>query len=727
VHKVVRMPNQSLFVFAEGLERVKVTEYTQLTPFMRATVETIPEVTAPKNSEIEALQRNVLTLFQQIVAGSPTLSDELSTVAANIDDAGRMVDFIASSLPSLSTKDKQDVLETPDVQVRLEKINQHLAKELEVQQLRNKIQSEVQDRVQQTQREYYLREQMKAIQKELGEQDESSRDADELRQKIEAAGMPDDVKKEALKELGRLARMSPMAADYGLTRNYIEWLAVLPWQKSSGGEIDIPKAKEILDSDHYDLEKVKNRILDYLSVRRLKPSMKGPILCFVGPPGVGKTSLGKSIARSLGRKFVRLSLGGVHDEAEIRGHRRTYIGALPGQIMQGIRRAETNDPVFMLDEIDKVGRDFRGDPGSALLEALDPEQNFSFRDNYLDVPFDLSKVLFITTANMLDPIAEPLRDRMEIIELQGYTEEEKVHIAFQYLIPRQVEENGINGNQIEFPEETIRFIVRHYTREAGVRNLERTIGTICRKQARRIAEGKQDKLTVTPELVQHPDMLGGMKIRTEGEIAERTKRAGVTVGLAWTPTGGDVLFVEATKMKGKGGPPTITGQLGQVMQESVQAAYSWVRSHAKELGINEDFFSNNDIHIHVPAGAIPKDGPSAGVTMVTTLVSLLTDKPVRPLTAMTGEITLSGNVLPIGGIKEKALAAKRAGVTDIILPADNKQNVEEDLTPEQLQGLNMHYVKTIEELLSIALPTTSDEVKQDAEVREQVLQTVPVN
>ncbi|MFZ0793827.1 MAG: endopeptidase La, partial [Candidatus Korobacteraceae bacterium] len=550
VHKVVRMPNQSLFVFAEGLERVKVAEYTQLTPFMHATVESIPEVTAPKNSEIEALQRNVLTLFQQIVAGSPTLSDELSTVAGNIEDPGRMVDFIASSLPSLSTRDKQDVLETPDVHVRLEKINQHLAKELEVQQLRNKIQSEVQDRVQQTQREYYLREQMKAIQKELGEQDETTRDAEELRQKIEAAGMPDEVKKEALKELGRLARMSPMAADYGLTRNYIEWLAVLPWQKSSGVEVDILKAKEILDSDHYDLEKVKNRILDYLSVRRLKPSMKGPILCFVGPPGVGKTSLGKSIARALGRKFVRLSLGGVHDEAEVRGHRRTYIGALPGQIMQGIRRAETNDPVFMLDEIDKVGRDFRGDPGSALLEALDPEQNFSFRDNYLDVPFDLSKVLFITTANMLDPIAEPLRDRMEIIELQGYTEEEKVHIAFQYLVPRQIEENGITGDQIEFPEESIRFLIRHYTREAGVRNLERTIGTICRKQARRIAEGKTDKLSVTPELIQHHDMLGGIKIRTEGEIAERTKRSGVAVGLAWTPTGGDVLFVEANKMKG---------------------------------------------------------------------------------------------------------------------------------------------------------------------------------
>ena len=692
VHKVVRMPNQSLFVFAEGLERVKVTEYTQLNPFMRATVESIPEINAPQNAQIEALQRNVLTLFQQIVAGSPTLSDELSTVAANIEDAGRMVDFIASSLPSLSTKDKQDVLETPDVQVRLEKINQHLAKELEVQQLRNKIQSEVQDRVQQTQREYYLREQMKAIQKELGEQDETTRDTEELRQKIEAAGMPDDVKKEALKELGRLARMSPMAADYSLTRNYIEWLAVLPWQKSSGVEIDITKAKEILDSDHYDLEKVKNRILDYLSVRRLKPNMKGPILCFVGPPGVGKTSLGKSIARSLGRKFVRLSLGGVHDEAEIRGHRRTYIGALPGQIMQGIRRAETNDPVFMLDEIDKVGRDFRGDPGSALLEALDPEQNFSFRDNYLDVPFDLSKVLFITTANQLDPVAEPLRDRMEIIELQGYTEEEKVHIAFQYLIPRQIEENGITKEQIEFPEETVRFIIRHYTREAGVRSLERTIGTICRKQARRIAEGKTDKLLVTPELVQHTDMLGGIKIRTEGEIAERTKRAGVAVGLAWTPTGGDILFVEANKMKGKGGF-NMTGQLGDVMRESMQAALTWVRSNAKELGIDEDFFANHDIHIHVPAGAIPKDGPSAGVTMATALVSLLTERRVRPLTAMTGEITLSGNVLPIGGIKEKALAAKRAGVTDIILPEENRQNVQEDLTPEQLQGLTMHYVK----------------------------------
>ena len=720
VHKVVKMPNQSLFVFAEGLERVRLADFTQLTPFMRARVTTIPETIPPKDSEVEALQRNVLTLFQQIVAGSPTLSDELSTVAMNIEEPGRLVDFIASSLPSLSTADKQETLETSDVRVRLGKINQHLAKELEVQQLRNKIQSEVQDRVQQTQREYYLREQMKAIQKELGEQDEGQRDTDELKQKIESAGMPDEVKKEALKELGRLARMSPMAADYSVTRNYIEWLAILPWAKTSGVEIEIPKAKEILDTDHYDLQKVKDRILDYLSVRRLKPNMKGPILCFVGPPGVGKTSLGKSIARALGRKFVRLSLGGVHDEAEIRGHRRTYIGALPGQIIQGIRRAETKDPVFMLDEIDKVGRDFRGDPASALLEALDPEQNSSFRDNYLDVMFDLSKVLFITTANMLDPIAEPLRDRMEIIELQGYTEEEKIHIAFQYLIPRQIEENGITKEQIEFPEEVVSYVIRHYTREAGVRSLERTIGTICRKQARRIAEGKTEKLVVTKEIVQ--EFLGGIKVRSEGEIAERTKRAGVVVGLAWTPSGGDVLFVEANQMKGKGGL-TITGQIQDVMRESMQAGLSWVRSNAKQLGIDEEFFANHDIHIHVPAGAIPKDGPSAGVTIVTALVSLLTGKRVRPLTAMTGEITLSGNVLPVGGIKEKVLAAKRAGVHDVILPADNQTNVEEDLTPEQLLGLTTHYVKTIDEVLEFALPSSPREQLQDAEEREKVLST----
>jgi ATP-dependent Lon protease len=718
IHKVVKMPNQSLFVFTEGLQRAKMAEFTQLTPFMRARAELLPDRELDQSPEVEALQRNVLTLFQQIVAGSPTLSDELQTVAINIEEPGRLVDFVASSLPSLSTRDKQEILETTDILRRLQIVNHHLAKELEVQQLRNKIQSEVQDQVQQSQREYYLREQMKAIQKELGEQDEAQRDVDDLRQKIEAAGMPEEVKKEALKELTRLSRMSPMAADYSVTRNYIEWLAVLPWAKSSGKEADITKAQEVLDTDHYDLKKVKDRILDYLSVRRLKPSMKGPILCFVGPPGVGKTSLGRSIARALERKFVRLSLGGVHDEAEIRGHRRTYIGALPGQIIQGIRRAETNDPVFVLDEVDKLGRDFRGDPSSALLETLDPEQNSTFRDNYLDVPFDLSKVLFICTANMLDTIPEPLRDRMEIIDLQGYTEDDKLHIAQRYLVPKQIEENGLKPEQIEIPEESIRFISRHYTREAGVRNLERNIGTMCRKQARRIAEGKTEKLVVTPQIVQ--EFLGGIKIRIDTEIAERTRRAGVAVGLAWTPAGGDILFIEANKMKGKGGF-TMTGQIGQVMQESMQAALTWVRSNAHKLHIDEDFFKDHDIHIHVPAGAIPKDGPSAGVTMATTLVSLLRDRPVRPLTGMTGEITLSGNVLPIGGVKEKFLAAKRAGVRDVILPADNRMNVDEDLTPEQLEGVAIHYVSTIEEVLEIALPGTKQQERQDEETRERVL------
>ncbi|HEY6351685.1 MAG TPA: endopeptidase La [Candidatus Angelobacter sp.] len=721
VHKVVKMPNQSLFVFTEGLSRAKLQEFTQLTPFLRAQVDVLEDHEPDTSPELEAFQRNVLTLFQQIVAGSPTLSDELQTVAINIDEAGRLVDFVASSLPFLSTKDKQEILETSDVQRRLLAINRHLAKELEVQQLRNKIQTEVQDQVQQSQREYYLREQMKAIQKELGEQDEAQRDVEELRQKIEAAGMPEEVKKEALKELGRLSRMSPMAADYSVTRNYIEWLAVLPWAKSSGVEVDINKAHDVLEADHYDLRKVKDRILDYLSVRRLKPSMKGPILCFVGPPGVGKTSLGRSIARALERKFVRLSLGGVHDEAEIRGHRRTYIGALPGQIIQGIRRAETNDPVFVLDEVDKLGRDFRGDPSSALLETLDPEQNFTFRDNYLDVPFDLSKVLFICTANMLDTIPEPLRDRMEIIELQGYTEDDKAHIAERYLVPRQIDENGLKPDQIEISEDSVRFITRHYTREAGVRNLERNIGAVCRKQARRLAEGKTEKLVVTREIIQ--EFLGGIKVRLDTEIAERTKRSGVAVGLAWTPAGGDVLFVEANKMKGKGGL-TMTGQLGQVMQESMQAALTWVRSNAQKLGISEDFFKDHDIHIHVPAGAIPKDGPSAGVTMATALVSLLTDKPVRPLTAMTGEITLSGNVLPVGGIKEKFLAAKRAGVKDVLLPAENRMNVEEDLTADQLEGVTIHYVSIIEEVLEIAMPSSRTEEREDAETREQVLSTI---
>ncbi len=719
VHKVVKMPNQSLFVFTEGTERVRLGEFTQLEPFMSASVETVPEVQPEQQAELEALQRNVVSQFQQIVTASPTMSDELQTIAMNIDEPGRLVDFIASSLPFLTTIDKQELLETPDVEARMQRINRHLVKELEVQQLRNKIQSEVQDQVQQSQRDYYLREQLKAIQKELGEMDEGQKDIEDLREKIEAAGMPEETKKETLKELNRLSRMSPMAADYSLTRNYIEWLAVLPWSKSSGHSVDITRAKEILDEDHYDLNKVKDRILDYLSVRRLKADMKGPILCFVGPPGVGKTSLGRSIARALDRKFQRISLGGMHDEAELRGHRRTYIGALPGQIIQNIRRAGTNDPVLMLDEVDKLGRDFRGDPSSALLEVLDPEQNYTFRDNYLDQPFDLSKVLFICTANVLDPVPAPLLDRMEIIELQGYTEEEKRHIAFRYLIPRQITQNGIRPEDIEFPEDSIGYLIRHYTREAGVRKLEQRIGTVCRKQARRIAEGRQEKLVVTQEIIH--EFLGGIKVRVDTEIAERTRRPGVAVGLAWTPAGGDVLFIEANRMKGKGNF-TMTGQIGQVMQESMQAALTWVRSNSATLGLDDDFIKESDLHIHVPAGAIPKDGPSAGVTMATALASLLTNHPVRKLTAMTGEITLSGNVLPVGGIKEKFLAAKRAGVEHVILPAENRQNVEEDLTPEQIDGVEIHYASRFEDVLAVALPGVLNPAHREEKGKQEMLE-----
>ena len=715
VHKVVRMPNQSRFVFTEGVGRVRVKNYTQTEPYMVAEIEAVDDVEPAVASDAEAMVRNVVAQFQQIVTESATLSDELRTIAASFEDPARLVDFVASSLPFLTTDEKQKLLETAEVFDRLDQLNKLLAKELEVQKLRTKIQTEVQDQVQQSQRDYYLREQLKAIQKELGEQDEGQREIEELRARIEAAGMPEDVKKEAMKELTRLSRMSPMAADYGLTRNYIEWLAVLPWSKSSGSKIDIGKAREILDEDHYELRKVKERILDYLSVLELKPDMKGPILCFVGPPGVGKTSLGRSIARALGRKFQRVSLGGMHDEAEIRGHRRTYIGALPGQIIQSIRRAETNDPVIMLDEVDKLGRDFRGDPASALLETLDPEQNNTFRDNYLDVPFDLSKVLFICTANMLDTVPPPLQDRMEIIPLQGYSEDEKVHIANRYLIPRQIKENGIKPEQIEIPEETVRHLVRHYTREAGVRKLEQVIGTVCRKEARRLVEGKLEKLVVTRDVVK--EFMGGIQVRVDTELHERVKRPGVAVGLAWTPAGGDILFIEANKMKGKGSF-TMTGQIGEVMQESMQAALTWVRSNAPSLGLTEDFNKDIDLHIHVPAGAIPKDGPSAGVTMATVLASLLTETPVRPLTAMTGEITLSGNVLPVGGIKEKFLAARRAGVETIILPNDNRQNVEEDLTPEMMEGVTVHYARHIEDVLAIALPSLKPmkEIKSSPEL-----------
>jgi ATP-dependent Lon protease len=702
VHKTVKMPNGNVVVFMEGLQRINIVELIGMRPFLRARVEAQPDIFGEMDAELQALQRNAQDLFRDVVSHSPQLSDDLQSVAMNIDDSGRLADFIAGTLPSLSTLLRQELIETPSVRKRLEILIRELSKELEVLELRSKIHEQVQEQVSQNQREYLLREQMKAIQKELGESDDSTQEIDELRKKVEEAGMPVEAKKECDRELKRLAKMTPVSAEYMVSRTYLEWMTSLPWSKSSGAqEIDIAKAREILDEDHYDLQKVKERILDYLAVKKLQPGMKGPILCFIGPPGVGKTSLGKSIARSLGRKFVRIALGGMHDEAEIRGHRRTYIGALPGQIIQGLKRAETNDPVCMLDEVDKLGRDFRGDPSSALMEVLDPEQNNAFRDHYLDVPFDLSKVLFIATANWMDPIPEPLRDRMEIIELPGYTGEEKLHIAHKYLIPKQTTEHGLKvGEQIEFTDAGLQEIIHSYTREAGVRNLEREIATITRKQARRIAEAQTAKMIVTPEVVR--EFLGVPKFRTEKEVEERVKKPGVAVGLVWTPVGGDIVFIEASRMRG-GKQFTMTGHLGEVMQESMTAALTWVRANAERYGIDPDFFRKQDIHIHVPSGAVPKDGPSAGAAMVTALVSLLSGRPVRDRLAMTGELTLSGVVLPIGGVKEKVLGAKRAGINEVLLPADNEPNAVADLPPEILGDMKIIYVHNLDEVLEHAL------------------------
>jgi ATP-dependent Lon protease len=702
VHKLVRTPNGTVVAFLEGVGRIRILEVVGLKPFLRANIEEQPDLEDQRDAELIALERNVQELFREVVARSPQLSDDLQTEVMNQESAARLSDFVAWTLPSLSSMSRQELLETFSVRKRLENLVNELSKEKEVLELRHKIHDQVQEQVSQSQREYLLREQMKAIQKELGESDDSANEVEELRKKVEESGMSAEAKKECDRELKRLAKMTPASAEYMVSRTYLEWMTSLPWNKTSGTEeIDIAKAKAILDEDHYDLEKVKDRILDFLAVKKLQPGMKGPILCFVGPPGVGKTSLGKSIARALGRKFHRISLGGMHDEAEIRGHRRTYIGALPGQIIQGIRRAETQDPVLMLDEVDKLGRDFRGDPSAALMEVLDPEQNSTFRDHYLDVPFDLSKVLFIATANWLDPIPEPLRDRMEIIELPGYTEEEKVHIARRFLIERQAKEHGIKlGDQIEFTDEALHDLIRHYTREAGVRNLEREIGTLVRKQARRLAEGASEKLVVTQDVIR--ETLGIPKFRLEKEVEERVQHPGVSIGLVWTPVGGDIVFIEATKMRG-GKSFTMTGHLGEVMQESMRAALSWVRAHADRYDIDPDFFRKHDLHIHVPSGAVPKDGPSAGVAMVTALVSLLTGRSMRPRVAMTGEISLSGIVLPVGGIKEKVLGAKRAGIKEVILPSENEPNVKEDLPPHMLDGVQVHFVRTAEEALDIAL------------------------
>jgi ATP-dependent Lon protease len=701
MHKAIRVPRENLLLFCEGTARVRIREFTATEPFLRARIEKLEEIDPAITPEVEALRQNVVSLFQQIVAASPNLSDDLSASAAQIVEPARLADFVAGNLPALVHLERQKLLEQTDGLARLNHVLVHLTRELELVELRGRIQSQVQGQLSQSQREFYLREQLKAIQKELGDSEDGTRDIEGLRAKLEATGMPPEVKIEALRELDRLARMSTSSPEHGVTRTYLEWMAGLPWSVSSGSPVDVRRAAEILDEDHYDLEKVKDRILDYLAVLQLRPVLKGPILCFVGPPGVGKTSLGKSIARALGRKFARISMGGMHDEAEIRGHRRTYIGALPGQIIQALRRAAVNDPVFMLDEVDKLGRDFRGDPASALLEVLDPEQNSTFRDNYLDVPFDLSKVLFITTANVLDPVPDALRDRMEIISLEGYTEQEKVIIAFRYLIPRQITENGLGADGIQFSDEAVRFLIRRYTREAGVRSLERELGSICRKQARRIAEGRNEKIDVTPQVVEQD--LGAPRFRTDTEVAERTRRPGVAVGLAWTPVGGDVLFVEAGRMPGGSKGLIMTGQLGPVMQESVQAALTWVRGAATQNGIDPELFKSIDIHIHVPAGAIPKDGPSAGITMAAALVSMLTERRVRPNLAMTGEITLTGQVLPVGGIKEKVLAAKRGGVREVIMPAENEVNVREDLKTEHIADMTIRYVNSMQEVIELAL------------------------
>jgi ATP-dependent Lon protease len=634
--------------------------------------------------------------FAKFVSMIPYLPDELQVVVMNIKDPGKVSDLIASNL-NISLEEKQDLLSTLEVRPRLEKLSTILNREIELLELGHKIQSQVQSELNKNQKEFYLRQQLKAIQRELGEGDAKTAEIEELRRRVDEAHMPPEALKAAENELERLRMIPPESAEHTVVRTYLEWLVTLPWAVSTDDNLDLHHARQVLDEDHFDLEKIKDRILEYLAVRQLRKDPRSPILCFVGPPGVGKTSLGRSIARAMGRKFVRLSLGGIRDEAEIRGHRRTYIGALPGRIIQNIRNAGSNNPLFMLDEIDKLGMDFRGDPASALLEVLDPEQNFGFQDHYLDVPFDLRRVMFVTTANVLDPIPAPLRDRMEVIELAGYTEDEKLEIARRHLIPKQLEENGLTPQNLRFEDEALLRMIRAYTHEAGLRNLEREIGRVCRKVARAITEGRTDPVVLTADKVR--EYLGPERFFSE--IAERTEEPGVAVGLAWTPNGGDILFIESTRMAGKKGL-TLTGHLGEVMKESAQAALSYIRSRADRLGIPPDFFETADIHVHVPAGAIPKDGPSAGVTMATSLASLLTGRPVRPNLAMTGEITLRGKVMPVGGIKEKVLAAKRAGIEVVILPQRNEKDLE-DVPASVRESMRFVFVETMDELLAHAL------------------------
>ena len=694
--KMAKMADNKAQMLLQGISRFGITEFIEGKPYLRAQVTELSDKEA-KGIKIEALMANLVNLFDRVVKLSPFLPQEVGALATTIKEPGSLADMIAT-LINADPQEKQKVLETLDVKKRLEQVTRVVSHQLEILELGNKIQTQVKDHLDKGQREYFLRQQLKAIKEELGEGDDESKiEIEEYRSKIEELGLPEEARKEAERELGRLSRMHPSSAEFTVASTYLDWITTLPWNMSTPDNLDIKKARKVLDNDHYGLEKAKKRVIEYLAVRKLKPDTKGPILCFAGPPGTGKTSLGTSIARALGRKFIRISLGGVRDEAEIRGHRRTYIGALPGRIIQSLRRAESNNPVFMLDEIDKLGMDFRGDPSSALLEVLDPEQNFSFSDHYLDVPFDLSHVMFITTANILDTIPPALRDRLEVIELLGYTLDEKVKIAQRYLIPRQIEANGLKSKQIKIAKTALKTIISGYTREAGVRNLEREIANVCRGVASEVAVEETQAASIgVNDLHKY---LGPVRITSEKKA--RTSKPGVAMGLAWTPTGGELLFIEATSMRGSKGL-TLTGQLGDVMKESATAALSFIRSNAKELGINNDFFDTMDIHIHVPAGAIQKDGPSAGVTILTALTSLLTGKPIRKDLAMTGEITLRGVVLPVGGIKEKVLAAHRAGIRTLILPKWNMKDIED--IPEKARGeITFHFVDEMMDVLKIAL------------------------
>jgi ATP-dependent Lon protease len=709
--RMIRLPDGNIQALLQGVSRVRLTEVAQTEPYLKVFVQVMEDETAPEDVETEGLVRNVQNLFQRVVQLAPQLPQELAAAFANITEPGRVADFVAANL-NLNTTERQELLETANVSERLRKVTTYLNREIEILEVGSRIQEQIKGEMDKSQREYYLRQQLEAIRKELGETDERTAELNELKERVEKAGLPEEARKEADRELDRLSKMPPQAAEYTVSRTYLDWIVSLPWNVSSDDRLDIKEAKQVLDEDHFDLDKVKDRILDYLAVRSIKQDMHGPILCLVGPPGVGKTSLGMSIAKATGRRFYRLSLGGMRDEAEIRGHRRTYIGSMPGRIIQALKQCGTNNPVMMLDEIDKLGADFRGDPASALLEVLDPEQNSTFTDHYLDVPFDLSKVMFITTANLLDPIPGPLRDRMEVIPLPGYSEYDKLQIARRYLVPKQLTENGLTPDDLELPDETIRAVMERYTREAGVRNLERSIGTICRKLARKKIEGSvSGKTVLTPDDLE--DYLGHRQFRNE--IAEERDEVGVATGLAWTEVGGDVLFVEASLVPGHGNL-VLTGQLGEVMQESARAALTYARSRAAALGVDEHFWEKNDLHVHVPAGAVPKDGPSAGVTMATAITSAMTKRPVNKDVAMTGEITLRGKVLPVGGIKEKTLAAHRAGVKTVCLPRENAKDLDE-LPQEVRDTLRFVPVDHVDEVLNEALrPVVVEEKPEVAPV-----------